>query len=156
MKPFLVLMMFIINFTAIAYAEEYTSTDFMNLSRFEYIIKSEELKNHYDSIFVYFKKGNGEFIDYAYLVAEKDRTQYVLMYILPGKILNRFKKEIVNVSRTFVFEKIVGIPMSYLQKPFSPILLIEDSKGNIKETNPFAYIKRDYTNNTVEVFEPSP
>lgn len=156
MKRFLIFLSFIISVTSIGWSEEYTNIDFSDLSRFEYIMKTDELKQHYDSIFVYFKKGNGEFIDYAYVVAEKDETQYVLMYILPGKILNRFKKEIVNIPGTFVSGKIIGIPMSFLQKPFSPILLIEDVNGNIKETNPFAYIKRDYINNTVEVFEPSP
>lgn len=156
MKRFIIFLIFLISSTSIACSEEYTSTDYSKLPRSEYIMKTDELKKHYDSIFVYFKKGNGEFIDYAYVVAEKDTTQYVLMYILPGKILNRFKKEIVNIPGTFVSGKIIGIPMSYLLKPFSPILLIEDTKGNIKETNPFAYIKRDYINNTVEVFEPSP
>jgi hypothetical protein len=156
MKRSLFVIIFAIGCAWFAYSEQYVYEDFSDLSRSEYMIKSDELKKHYDSIFVYYKKGDGDYIDYAYVVAEKDKIQYVLMYILPGKIFNRFKTLIVDIEEKQVAGKIVGIPMSYLQKPFSPILLIIDNKGNKKETNPFAYIKRDYTNNTVEIFEPSP
>ena len=165
MKKTYILFLFMISIGYLVCADEKVNDEqsvFVDLSRNNSFYN--ELRKHYDKIELRYIRGEDYYNGYGmrYFVLQrlsyygiKDNDKYLLGYVTIDGI---YDKDSNLIKKVVVPEYTIniGLSSSTLNAPWEPSYALKNTKRNneIGNTNPFAFLRINFFNNTLEIHQP--